>query len=591
MKRLSLMLVSLFCVNVFAVEPLFVRGAVGMKSYPAAPRLALRAAMVPATVLPPAETTVPEKIEALREWNRGGREPAHVGFMRQLPDAIDLRLAGPVAAKTAAPFGRGVVALSDHGTILWSTMVKVEGAQRIRLHLENVHLPEGTVLWVYGTSGGETGCGSELIDSRGNVWTPSVDGEVVYLDVEAPVSSLGATPLSFAIREVAQIFGAQAAALQPQDTPSCLVDSTCVASATFPSIASARAAVAHIEWPESSTTIGLCSGGLLNNRNSDGTPYFLTANHCFSDQNTATSAEFFFDFQTASCNGSYNLQTAPHVNGAQLLATSTSSDFTFLKLSGIPAGRFLLGWDPNPVQAGATLYRISHPVPSDTIFPQMFSSTTVDPSSGTCTGRDRPDYVYSDYLQGGTYPGSSGSPAILAGGYVVGQLLGACGATPEAGCDASNYIVDGAFSNTYGFIQQWLSPGSGSQPLPCVPDANTACLLNGRFKATVRYRNAFDNNPVDTAALVKPVTGFGSANYETAFFYFNSANNIELLLKMLDQGNTDAQGHPTIAVLYGTATPLRIEVTLTDTTNGTVKQFTSAFGSMTGQTDFTAFVK
>jgi hypothetical protein len=125
----------------------------------------------------------------------------------------------------------------------------------------------------------------------------------------------------------------------------------------------------------------------------------------------------------------------------------------------------------------------------------------------------------------------------------------------------------------------------------CTPDAKTACLLNGRFKATLRYRGTFDNNSADTDAFVKQVPGFASSTYETAFFYFNNPNNIELLLKVLDQGNTDAQGRPTLAVLFGTATPLRSELTITDTQTGAVRTYNSDFGSMQGRTDFTAYVK
>ena len=73
--------------------------------------------------------------------------------------------------------------------------------------------------------------------------------------------------------------------------------------------------------------------------------------------------------------------------------------------------------------------------------------------------------------------------------------------------------------------------------------------------------------------------------------YFNSPDNIEILLKMLDQGNTDSQGHPTIAVLFGAATPLRVELTITDTTNGALRSYLSPFGSQQGSSDFTAFIK
>src|SRR5687767_6622689 len=125
----------------------------------------------------------------------------------------------------------------------------------------------------------------------------------------------------------------------------------------------------------------------------------------------------------------------------------------------------------------------------------------------------------------------------------------------------------------------------------CVPDSATACLLNNRYRATLRFRNAFDDHDPDTNASVKPVTGFGSATFETVFFYFNNSNNIEVMLKMLDQGNTNGSEQPTIAVLYGSATPLRITLTIADTKTGSVRTYTSSFGFMAGQTDFTAFVK
>jgi hypothetical protein len=133
----------------------------------------------------------------------------------------------------------------------------------------------------------------------------------------------------------------------------------------------------------------------------------------------------------------------------------------------------------------------------------------------------------------------------------------------------------------------WTTQQSG----PCVEDATTACILNGRFRVKVRFRNGFDNNPVDFDANHKKVTGFANPNFETAFFFFNSPDNLEILVKMLDQGNVNAQGQPTIAVLFGSATPLRIELTITDTLKGTIKTYSNNVYAQQGATDFTAFVK
>jgi len=148
-------------------------------------------------------------------------------------------------------------------------------------------------------------------------------------------------------------------------------------------------------------------------------------------------------------------------------------------------------------------------------------------------------------------------------------------------------VPDGSGYDRFSFGGADCSGSTG----PCVQDTTTACLLNGRFRATVRFRGSFDNLPANSDALRKPVTGFSNPNFETAFFYFNSVDNIEILLKMLDQGNTDSQGHPTIAVLFGSATPLRTEITITDTQTGAFRTYISQFNSMQGATDFTAFLK
>jgi hypothetical protein len=125
----------------------------------------------------------------------------------------------------------------------------------------------------------------------------------------------------------------------------------------------------------------------------------------------------------------------------------------------------------------------------------------------------------------------------------------------------------------------------------CSPSSTAACVLGGRFRVSVRYRGGFDNGTADSNAQVKSVTGFSNANFETAFFYFNSESNIEMMVKMLDQGNTNSAGQPTVAVLFGCATPLHVELTITDTLKNVTRSYTSSFNSMQGATDFTAFVK
>jgi hypothetical protein len=541
-------------------ESFFMRDAVGVKSYPAAPRLAERVAMVPAVVLPSAASTIPEQILAIREWNAGRREPMRNGFRRALPDVVQARISS-LAAKTAIQnFGRGVIAATDRGTVAWSTVIKVEKAHRLRLHLENAVLPEGVTLWVYGAGQTPIGFGRELLDERGNLWTPSVRGETVYLDVETPANNAAA---SFTISEVLELIDLSLSSIRPQDSPTCLVDATCIDSSTFSSIASAKKAIASLFFVTSDGG-AVCTGGLLNDLANSGTPFLLTANHCFSSQSVATTLEAVFDFQTGSCEGNFNRDTAPTVNGATWLASSSTSDFTLVKLNSIPSGRILLGWNANAsaVPSGTMLHRISHPVPGEDIFPQSYSSTLVDTTTGICTGFSRTNFIYSTSTggQGGVYGGSSGSPVMLSNGQVVGQLLGSCGPDPSAGCDPRNSTVDGAFSASFLAIQSILT--GNQQPSTCTQNATTMCLADSRFAVTATWRTSDGN------------TGSGQAvrlTADTGYFTFFSASNVEAVVKVLNACGLNQK----YWVFAGGLTNVNVVLTVRDTKTGTTKFYTN----------------
>ena len=557
----------LFCFGASAqsVDSYFMRDAVGMKSYPAAPRLAQRAAMAPATVLPSAESTVPEKILAIHDWNARGREPMHNGFIRELPDVIEARISSVVAKAAIQSFGRGVIAATDRGTIAWSTMIRVEKAHRVRLLLENISLPEGATLWIYGEGQTPIGFGRELIDNKGNLWTPSVGGETIYLDVEVPATNAAT---SFTIRQILEMIDIHLKSVQPQDAPTCLVDATCITTATFPKINEARKAMASLFFVKDGGG-AVCTGGLLNDTTSSGTPYLLTANHCFSDQTVATNLEAVFDFQTDSCQGNFNRNTAPTVNGATLLASSSTSDFTLVRLSGLPSGRVLLGWNGNTsvIASGVTLHRVSHPVPGNDIFPQSYSSTLVDTSTGICTGFTRANFIYSSSVggQGGVYGGSSGSPVMLSDGAVVGQLLGSCGPDPSAGCDVRNSTVDGAFSSTYPNISQFIA-GSPGQPSACTQNSTTMCLADNRFAVSTTWRTNDGNSGNGQAVRLTADTGY---------FTFFSASNVEAVVKVLNACGFNQK----YWVFAGGLTNVNVVLTVRDTKTGTVKSYTNPQGT------------
>jgi hypothetical protein len=569
MKRLpALIAVFLFATTLSAQrqEPRFFRDAWNEKVYPAAPRVAEAASLVPAVVLPAAETSMPEKLEEIARWNDAGNEPMKIGFARALPDAIQVGLPAAVAAKTGpVAFARGILANTDRGTVTWGTTLRVEGAERLRLHLEGVKLPEGSVLWVYGAGETPRAFGTELVDADGSLWTPSVEGPSVFIDVETPAGAQAA----FTVRELMQVFTSRISVKPaPNDTPSCLMDMNCVSSSQFDVVSLASRSVAQLQFIKGSGTF-VCSGGLLNDLAQSGTPYLLTANQCRSTQAVASTVEAYFDFKTSGCNGTTpSFSSLPRASGAQLLATAATSDFCFLQLNSRPAGRVLLGWDArtSSVPHGVKLHRLSHPLPDDEILrPQEYSMSNVNvgilPCNGTSGVAGRPQFIYSSTVFGGIYGGSSGSPVMLDGGFVVGQLLGLCptsGSDANAGCDTRNSVIDGALSSTYSSISGWLE-SSPVTPSVCTASATTLCLSNNRFAVNVSWRSTESQG----AGQAVPLTA------DTGYFWFFQSSNVEMVIKVINACSFASR----IWVFAGGLTDVQVTMTVIDTKTGTVKTY------------------
>jgi hypothetical protein len=560
---------SMGATQIESVGPAFSRDPIGQKTYAAAPRIAERAGLEPMVRLAAAAEAVPEELAAIAEWNDAGRMPLKNGFTRPLGETITIGLETALAEKGGQqPHARGIASVSDRGTLLWSGAVRVDGADRVRLHLSNVKLPDGATLWVSGNGEAPIGFGRELV-FEGSLYTPSVSGPVVYLEIEIPSPKTAAEGASFEIRELVELVAPRALrTTQPrtEDVPSCLIDATCVASSTFDEISSARAAVAHLQYVKGGNGF-VCSGGLVNDKVTESfIPYLLTANHCFDSQASATTLEAYFDYKAAICNGASPSFGVPSL-GATLLATNSSSDFTFVRLNSIPGGRAFLGWTTAPQPDGTKLHRVSHPFPDAFALPapQRYSSSNVTSTFGTCTSLPLSSYLYSTGGTGGTYGGSSGAPVLLAGGIIVGQLLGSCGTNLTAGCDKiNNAYVDGRFSATFPSIQQYINT-TGNTPLPCTPSSTKVCLNNDRFSVSVAYK-AGSQSGTATAIEYTP---------DSALFWFFGASNIEMILKTIDGCGLNSR----FWVFAAATTDVEYTITVTDTQKGTTKSYFHAQGS------------
>lgn len=352
----------------------------------------------------------------------------------------------------------------DRDTSVWSAIVRSPGATGLRLHFPGFSLPAGAELYVYSSQGEAFGpyTGKGPGDAA-DLWTNTISGQELRVQLRVDNAVRGKVELQLADVVVLGekfVFGVMSDESNSRAfcsfNASCITNVTC--SAPPAAITTARNGMAHLQFVVGGSTY-ICSGGTMNDTvAATSIPYFLTANHCFSTQAQTNTLEAFFKFHTPCGGACYNPRgSVPRTLGGTLLRTNSQSDYTFLRLAGaLPAGSVLNGWSSAAVAntAGTQLYRISHPKGA----PQSYSRHSVNTTAGTCGGWPRGRWIYSNDTLGATEGGSSGSPVMNVNGQVVGQLSGACGATPATSCDGDDRTVDGALANYFANVKTWLNP-------------------------------------------------------------------------------------------------------------------------------------
>jgi len=567
------------------IAPAEARGVVDEAARPAPPTHLFEASGAPPVVLlPAAGTAAPAGLRAMQAWNAAGSQPRRNGFARDLPAPQEVRfpaaLARSLSAGRARSFAGGVLAGEAGGGARWATQVRVEGAWRLRLHLDRVVLPAGARLWVYGGEGNPVPFGPELAGPQGDLWTPSVGGPSITLEVRLPPAALAGSagaPFGFRLDRAMEIFDLSAGATGTQEgaatSTACLVDAACVGAARFTAVASVRRAIALLGHVTAGSFNAECTGALINDTDDSTTiPYLLTANHCFETQAEVAGIEAFFDDFRASCGGpAPNLDRLPRVmGGSTLVATSKQSDFTLIRLFAFPDNqRFLLGWDARALPEGFKLHQISHPLG----MPQSYSEGTVilsPPPKKTCGnegGRplnDLSKFVYVQPIYGGTLVNSSGAPLMTDGGLVVGTLTDGCGPDPENGCDYRNLCANGRFSATYPQVASILNPSAG--PQACIADAQTLCLNGGRFRVRTQWTTGEGLSGAGQAVPLTDDTGY--------FWFFNSAN-VEMVVKVLNACSISGR----YWVFAGGLTDVQVQTNVTDMTTAAQRGYRNPQGT------------
>lgn len=182
-----------------------------------------------------------------------------------------------------------------------------------------------------------------------------------------------------------------------------------------------------------------CTGALVNNVREDGTPYFLTANHCISTDTEAGTLVTYFGYENSTCS-SGDASKKKTLAGATLKAANSYSDFSLLLLKEYPSSEynpFYAGWNA----AGdlpASGVGIHHPqgtpkciaIDNNQVKSYPYSTSWSDESGKVTSTTVANSHWWVVFSEGDTEAGSSGSPFFDQNERIVGQLHG--GGTGES---------------------------------------------------------------------------------------------------------------------------------------------------------------
>ena len=337
------------------------------------------------------------------------------------------------------------------GSQITVLIIKSSGASGIGLHFRNFALAAGEEVYVYGIASDSIVCGPYVNNgpwgSR-EFWSGTLAGDTAIIEFYTPG---GKKAGKFEIVEVSHIFPELALQLQaaaPDVTPlPCEVDASCNPN-------SLNNAVGRILFNNNGPHV--CTGTLLNDRNQDLIPYFLTANHCVPSEAVAQTVEVWWFYQTTSCNsGMLRSDWVHDTDGADLLATQSTNDFSLLRfVTNPPAGTYFSGWEPNVQATGTSVFSLHHPegyYPPDVESYLRRASGTITNTNSDCLGMT--NGYYTSWTSGTTEPGSSGSGLFNSNGDLVGIL--SCGPGPTPIC-SNAYALQSKFANFYSQIQRYL---------------------------------------------------------------------------------------------------------------------------------------
>ena len=426
MKK-TLLLLLFFC------YPLLFVAQVTNKGEPASWALAIKSNMEPVT-LPLIDI---QKVKAEDELHKKlPTKPYRIGVLHNVNSGLE---------------NAGNWTQLPNGDRIWRILFSSQDAVHLSVNFDKFYLPKGGEIYLYNDDRTDLlGAYTETQNNEKQVLgTWFVNGDKLWIEYYEPkeVKGQGELNLSSVVHGYRLGHTYQKGYLNSEekalnDSGDCNHDVDCPVGADFESLKNTlKKSVAFLNMGNGF----ICSGGLVNNTAQDKKPYFLTANHCFTDPNGIESnpANYSMRFNWISpnpiCAATTNSTNGPTnftMNGATLRARNSNTDVMLVEInSAIPSNWDITyaGWDKSDTNPTFEV-GIHHPRGDIMKVCRDDTGAIKDVNAGAQTWEVTT--AGGGWELGVTEGGSSGSPLFDQNGRVIGQLFGggaACSGTNDNG--------------------------------------------------------------------------------------------------------------------------------------------------------------
>nr|WP_297162266.1 T9SS type A sorting domain-containing protein [uncultured Dysgonomonas sp.] len=415
---------------------------------------------------------------------------------------------------------------------VWRQTIYAEGAKGLILSYKDFYIPEGAKLFIYNEDHSQVlGAYTKSTHPKGGSFaTEIISGEKITL--EYVVSATSSEQPRLVVEDVGYIYNTRAARsyITPpkpinQSAP-CMINVNCSAGDNWKN---QKRGVVLLYFKVNQLWTA-CSGSLVNNTKRDGTPYVLTANHCFVTDGIIDYSNMlvYFNFEFPGCQNEEAIpETTRTLVGVDVLVNSPieetsygvitrGSDGALIKLKdNVPTEwkPFYNGWDRRNIAAtsGVVIHHPNYDLKKITTYNRPIITTTF---YGIMTGAPNASWQVVYDGNSVTQGGSSGSPLFSQEGLIIGTLSGGLS-------ECTNLFrpdVYGKFSYHWDYLEgenrqmkKYLDPiNEGNKTLkgydPNYPSGLEPEIIDNNTKDIVIFPTMADNEiNVNTSSIIRSI--------------------------------------------------------------------------------------